>query len=168
MTTVAIAGSYAAAKACGHKRYWSVCKYHGETTFWASNRSCAECTDAERKKYQKRNAKALVVKRADWSRRNREKTMLQKARRRAKLLGLDYNLTPADIDIPKTCPALGVPLVYDGNPDHLPSLDRIDNKKGYVKGNVVVVSMLANRIKSNATIEELRKVALFYDQYTVG
>ena len=42
--------------------------------------------------------------------------------------------------------------------------DRIDPKKGYVKGNIIVVSMRANRIKTDATVDEIRKVADFYEK----
>ena len=39
-----------------------------------------------------------------------------------------------------------------------PSLDRIDGAKGYVKGNVRVISHRANMLKNDATIEELELV----------
>jgi hypothetical protein len=44
--------------------------------------------------------------------------------------------------------------------DNSPSLDRIDNTKGYVKGNVRIVSWRANRLKGNATDEELAALGL--------
>lgn len=41
-----------------------------------------------------------------------------------------------------------------------PSLDRLRPELGYVRGNICVISNLANRIKSNATsAEELEHVA---------
>lgn len=43
--------------------------------------------------------------------------------------------------------------------DNSPSLDRIDPTKGYIEGNVVFISTKANRIKNNATIEEITAVA---------
>jgi len=45
-----------------------------------------------------------------------------------------------------------------------PSLDRIDPKKGYVRGNIIVLSHLANTIKSHATPDELETVAAFVRQ----
>lgn len=39
-----------------------------------------------------------------------------------------------------------------------PSLDRLDSSKGYVKGNVRVISKRANQLKNNATVEEMRMV----------
>jgi hypothetical protein len=39
------------------------------------------------------------------------------------------------------------------------SFDRIDPTKGYIKGNVQIVSQRANRIKSNSTLEEFEEMA---------
>lgn len=44
-------------------------------------------------------------------------------------------------------------------------MDKIDPSRGYVKGNVIVVSGLANRIKTNATLEQIKKVYDFYSEY---
>jgi len=42
-----------------------------------------------------------------------------------------------------------------------PSLDRWDSTKGYVPGNVFVISYRANTLKNNATYEEIVKVAQY-------
>ena len=42
------------------------------------------------------------------------------------------------------------------------SLDRKDNRQGYVEDNVIVVSWRANSLRNNATEEELFKLAKFY------
>lgn len=90
--------------------------------------------------------------------------LLAAARFRAKKAGLPFDITVDDIPVPKRCPVLGIPLrVGEGAcTDNGPSVDRIVNSKGYVKGNVLVISRLANRIKTDATPEQVLRVALFY------
>lgn len=60
---------------------------------------------------------------------------------------------------------LNLGLLLDGSRrDRKPSLDRVVPSLGYVKGNVRVISFRANRIKSDATADELRAVL----SYTEG
>lgn len=63
--------------------------------------------------------------------------------------------------IPEFCEALGIRLEFGKGCCHdaSPSLDCIIPEKGYVTGNHAVISHRANTIKTNATVEELRKVA---------
>lgn len=91
--------------------------------------------------------------------------MCSDAKRRAFRQRIPFKLTPADIDIPKVCPVFGMPLEKGvGNTcDTSPTLDRIIPILGYVPGNVVVVSNKANRIKTNATPNEIYRVARFYE-----
>jgi len=74
---------------------------------------------------------------------------------------LEFNITAADVPIPKICPILKIPLVLGKANDYkyAPSIDRIDSSKGYIKGNVRVVSAMANRMKSNASKEQCRAFA---------
>lgn len=85
--------------------------------------------------------------------------MLHNASLRAKRKGIDFNITEEDIVIPEKCPLLEVPLVIGtkGNYEYSPSLDRIDNTKGYIKGNIWIISKKANSMKNSATSEELDK-----------
>lgn len=87
--------------------------------------------------------------------------MFYDACKRSRKRGVPINITPDDIIIPEVCPVLGIPLVAGKGlkSPNTPSLDCIDPAKGYVKGNVLVVSWRYNKFKGDLTPEELRKVA---------
>lgn len=90
---------------------------------------------------------------------NIERLIFNSAKSSAKLRGLEFSLTLNDILIPKICPILGITLDGkrgQGRRKCSPSLDRIDSSKGYTKDNIWIVSDLANRMKQNATKEELK------------
>jgi hypothetical protein len=89
-----------------------------------------------------------------------ERRILQRTKSRAAAKGIPFDLVLEDIVIPEVCPVLGVPLVRgEKDSDYAPSIDRMDPAKGYVQGNVVIISGRANRIKSNATSTEVARVA---------
>lgn len=89
--------------------------------------------------------------------------MYNNARQRAKRKGMEFDLSPCDVIIPPMCPILHIPLVVykgsSGGRPNSPSLDRIDNNKGYILGNVWVISSLANMMKNAASPSELRRFA---------
>lgn len=92
------------------------------------------------------------------------KNAILRMKRRAKLLGIEYDssITPEYIAslITDKCPALDIKLTYGygyGKSSSNPSIDRIDNNKGYVVGNLQILSRRANTMKSNATDDELIK-----------
>ena len=65
--------------------------------------------------------------------------------------------------VPKYCPILEIPL-YVGtktSTDNSPTLDRIDNNKGYIKENIQIISRKANQMKSNANFKEIEKLYFF-------
>lgn len=86
--------------------------------------------------------------------------VLSAAKARALRDGVPFDLKPEDIlPFPTVCPILGTDLVVAGaSRDAAPSLDRVIPAFGYVKGNVIVISQRANRIKSDATPDELRRL----------
>jgi hypothetical protein len=80
---------------------------------------------------------------------------VKKSSERRKLF---FDLSIDDIIIPTHCPYLGVELITDPNQSNSPnyfSIDRVDSTKGYVKGNIQIISLLANTMKNNATINQL-------------
>lgn len=85
----------------------------------------------------------------------------------AKRRGIPFDITYEDIHLPTTCPLLGIPLVYSNrteetlfnNPNHA-TVDRFDNTKGYIKGNIWILSRLANTMKSSASLDQLETFSL--------
>lgn len=94
-----------------------------------------------------------------------ERRLLAGAKKRAAEKNLPFTLTLQDIVIPEVCPVLGIPLRRARlvATDNSPNLDRLIPALGYVPGNVRVISRLANMIKSNATPQQIRAVADWYE-----
>lgn len=101
---------------------------------------------------------------AGQQRENPVRYMLASAKARARELGIDFDVVPEDLEWTGVCPVFGFPLVFGkGRATYAsPSIDRIDNTKGYVKGNVIIVSMKVNQIKNSATPDEIIRVGEFY------
>lgn len=98
-----------------------------------------------------------------WSSRNIVKRMLWNAKKRAKEKNIIFSISEDDIILPEFCPFLGIKLTTSNirgtSRRDVASLDRIDPTKGYVKGNVEVISHLANSMKNNASPEDLLSFA---------
>jgi len=98
--------------------------------------------------------------------------MLSNAKIRAKQKGVDFNLTTQYLKkiFPKDnkCPITGLNFEFGYinkekiNKNNSPSLDRIIPSKGYVIGNVMVISDLMNRMKQDSTFEDIEKLYNFY------
>ena len=89
----------------------------------------------------------------------REKFRAKKAN--ATRSGIEFSINFGELDFPTHCPILGIELDYfseTGRQENNPSFDRKDPSKGYVAGNVFVVSWRANRIKNDGTAEEHRQI----------
>lgn len=106
-------------------------------------------------------------RRQEWVKKNPEKVLLNSARYRAKLRGLEFNLELEDIQIPEVCPILGIQLSYH-NKRSAPSLDRVDNSKGYIKGNCRVISWRANTIKSDLSPQDIESFCNNIKPYLYG
>ena len=91
---------------------------------------------------------------AHYRRMSTEARLWRAARSRARRKGIEFDLLLEDIVIPEQCPVLGIPM------DH-PSLDRFDPTRGYTADNVRVISMRANMIKNDATVEDLERILAY-------
>jgi hypothetical protein len=95
---------------------------------------------------------------------NYASTLYIETKSRAKLSNIPFNLDKSDIFIPEFCPVLGIPLIVElhGRTDNTPTIDKIIPSKGYMKGNVKVISWLANLIKRDCTNPEVfEKIAIY-------
>ena len=92
-------------------------------------------------------------------RRNIVHNLWKRTKDRAVKKGLEFNLSEEDVVIPTVCPILEIPIFVGTkkNYKNSPTIDRVDNSKGYIKGNVKIISMLANTMKNSASREELFK-----------
>ena len=78
---------------------------------------------------------------------------------------IPFDIDQSDIVFPDKCPVLGITMSrYDGSFGSSPSIDRVDPDKGYVKGNICVISSRANKLKSNGTIAEIRAVLKYMEK----
>ena len=127
---------------------------------------CKECYNSNpgisqnnyRKKFDTEFKTLIYTQKRESRLRNFVHSMWKAAKKRASERDLEFNIEESDIVIPDVCPILEVPLKFGtkGNYDYSPSLDRIDNTKGYIKGNIQVISKKANTMKNSATLQELQ------------
>ena len=145
---------------CGCRRHrgkesTKICKHCGEISYRKNRHGnfasvCQKCSNKQCNSFKTRNPK---------------KFMVQCAKIRAKKAGVPFSITDEDFEIPEFCPVLGIKLESGTKKYHeaSPSLDRIIPQLGYVPGNVVVMSFRANRIKGDASREELKIVLDWMD-----
>ena len=126
------------------------CKHGHLSKRFSHNSNCYQCTQvASLKNYY--NIKTDIDK--------RKKQILQRVEQRANRTGELFNLTVDDLYWPETCPVFGYVLSYEAaDKDRSVSLDKHDVTKGYTKGNVVIMSLRANRAKWNLNIDEVKKL----------
>ena len=148
---------------------------------------CKECKSIVDKKYAEKNKEKRKRKygfynkinkySGNYNKRRRELHRLDPririrggARGRALERGIEFDL-PSYKDLPKVpkyCPVLGIPLKVGsskksngGGSYNSPSLDRIDNNKGYIKGNIQIISRKANQMKNNGSFKDIKKLYIF-------
>lgn len=117
---------------------------------------------AKMKEYNLKFPEKIAETRRKWADKNVEKRMLRSSKSRAIRDNILFNLEVSDIMVPSKCPILNMELKHNNRKSakyNSPSLDRIDNNKGYIKGNIQVISYRANTMKGDATPQELLQFA---------
>ncbi len=90
-----------------------------------------------------------------------ESRLLGSAKRRIKKSKLELNINLNYIrsiwPLDNRCPILEEKFVFGKNVvnDFSATIDRIDNSKGYIKGNIRIIANKANVVKNKASLEEL-------------
>lgn len=118
---------------------------------------CKSCRNKDQQEMYRKD----ISKSAEILKRSRENNKIvhwfNGKRQNARKDGIDFDIDLEDVPIPEKCPLIGIKLEFGkGKPwAHSPTIDRIDPEKGYIKGNVWVVSHKANTMKSNATLDEV-------------
>ena len=81
--------------------------------------------------------------------------------------GLEFNLTDANVRKllnTKVCYYTGVAFNENNDPLNIRTFERVDDTKGYVQGNVVAVTLRANRIK-NLLVEQDNELNIGIEQF---
>jgi len=89
------------------------------------------------------------------------KNAKQRCKKSGRIIDIDANYLLQLTKGQDNCPILGIEMVYGGTgsiQDNSASIDRFDTTKGYIKGNVWIISDKANRMKSNGRIDDIKKV----------
>lgn len=170
------------ARSRGLKTYFTgePCKRGHVTWRYVISMACTECSREYGRKWTAENPERMRELQRNWRLRNRPagagwqrrrrkldyvRALLRNAKDRAKARGVPFSLKVTDITIPEVCPIFGTPLsIHDDNRWTSPSIDRIVPAKGYVRENIIVVSMRANWLKGDGTIEELERIVEFYKE----
>lgn len=120
---------------------------------------------AHQDKYRAKNPAAHNARSLKSKNSNLIRTMLSSANFRANTKGMEFSVSEADFPdgIPEVCPVLGIPIYKVGGrlSDNSPTIDRVDNSKGYISGNVVIISYRANALKKDASLAELEAVVAY-------
>lgn len=132
------------------------------------DRDCRACWNERRREWRRNNPEKLRAqeeRKLTRQKQDQRRWLFNRVRARALRSGLPFELTLEDIFIPKHCPVLGLELlplgriVRGAERDRIASVDRLVPELGYVRGNVAVISLRANRLKNDATAAELEQLA---------
>lgn len=115
------------------------------------------------KEYRKKRRKLpgfldkLRVKKQESHKRCIVHNLWKRTKDRAGRRKLEFTLTKENIVIPSICPILEIPIFVGTKENYRnsPTVDRLDNSKGYTKENCRIISMLANTMKSSASELEI-------------
>lgn len=118
------------------------------------------------REYRAKNRERLIIEK-NQRRKNRPLSALWRQMLKKKAHGLS-EMSKEEfmaLTVPSVCPVLGIPISYDLDRDHWPSVDRINPNLPYKSGNVAIISFRANMIKSVGNSEEHEKIATWLKKF---
>jgi hypothetical protein len=131
-------------------------------------RKCKGCSSMEFKAYSNTdNYKERLARQVEQNKKLKQEDPVKRwardayynTKQRATKLGLDFSLTKEWLidNAPTRCPLLDIELVYnaDKSVENTASVDRKNSAQGYTIENCKIISFKANRIKSNASVDEI-------------
>lgn len=140
------------------------CKKCTSDAYYARNREAV----IERTRQRRATAEGREQER-QWQRARRRSNplvrMVQEAKARAAKRGIPFGITADHLEMPAVCPVLGIEISMGtgARANCSPSIDRIDSRNGYVPGNVQIISWRANRLKNDATLEEMKAIVSYME-----
>lgn len=121
------------------------------------------------KEWHQSNRETRLAQALTYYKNNLPRYLWRSAKQRANKQNKEFTISVDDIKIPTYCPILGIPLIINKKQHKFdsPSIDRIDNSKGYTKENIAVISYRANQLKSNGTLLELSAIVNYMESHKV-
>jgi hypothetical protein len=137
-----------------------VIKARSKARYEANKEACIE----QNRKWKADNPEKFKESQKKWLLKNPMYVYYGNARRRAKEAGVPFTIHYSDIVIPECCQISGVK--FDTKIRELsPSLDRVIPELGYVPGNIAIITVRMNRIKSDGTALEHQQIAAFMQPF---
>lgn len=144
----------------GQKTYFTgfACKYGHVGARWVLTAKCLSCR--ERLNELNRNWGIKDIE-------TRKRNIVNRVKAQAKMKGILFDISVRDVEWNEYCPILDIPLNYftkGGRQQNSVSLDRVNPDLGYVNGNVSVISLRANSIKSNLSLTQAKRLVDYIEK----
>lgn len=147
-----VADTLSLARGDGKPYYRGKCYKHGSTILATLDQTCPKCQAANALRRRRENRVF-----------NRQRELFFECKQRAKKRNIPFSLDLTFFRgiIPESCPVFGTPFTYGKSKWTSPSIDKLDNKKGYTKKNTRVISTRANIMKNDGTPLEHLQITIW-------